>query len=534
MRRMDLRHILAGHIPVSGREAVSPVDVLMLLVVNLSIAQDPLYELEQWVESLDLRAVGYRHPPLVRFTDDRFARALDKLYESDRASLLTRIVVRAVKAFDVQLNQIHSDSTTVKAFGRIPGRTRTGLELHHGHSTDHRPDLKQLVFNLSISRDGAVPVYHKVYPGNRNDETTHIETWETLCRLHGAADFLYVADCKLCTQKQLAHIVGRGGRAITSMPENWTEARRFKMALRAAPQPKKVIWRRPLPSDESAAEYVSLFDDICRTDHGGYPLYWFTSSEKRHRDRRGRHERLQRAEAALGELSPKVNTRRLKKKSRIQRVAAAILRKYHVEPFFDLRIITHREHVRSRYRGRPGTFPRYRIRYRDTYSLHWSRDLMALRRETRTDGVFPLLCTDPAIPPKNVLQAYKYQPRLEKRFEQFKSIHRAAPLLFKKIQRVEANMFVFFMALLVQALLERCIRQQLDQRRSPPLKLYPEDREALHPTTSQILKTFDGLSTYAITENGRQVEEYRDAINDTHREVLALLDISETDYWKVT
>jgi transposase len=145
--------------------------------------------------------------------------------------------------------------------------------------------------------------------------------------------------------------------------------------------------------------------------------------------------------------------------------------------------------------------------------------------------VFPLLCTDASIAPKGVLQAYKFQPRLEKRFCQFKSIHLAAPLLFKKIERVEANMFVFFIALMIQALLERELRQRLTERGAPPLKLYPEDRDAPHPTTSQLLKTFDKLSTYTITEESRTCEEYHDELNETHRAVLSLLDITEQAFW---
>jgi transposase len=103
-----------------------------------------------------------------------------------------------------------------------------------------------------------------------------------------------------------------------------------------------------------------------------------------------------------------------------------------------------------------------------THSLHWSRNTAALTAEARTDGVVPLLCTDPAVLPKAVLQACKFQARLEKRFSQFKDVHRAAPLLFKKIERVEANMFVFFIALLIQALLERELRKELAERGLPP------------------------------------------------------------------
>jgi hypothetical protein len=63
----------------------------------------------------------------------------------------------------------------VKAYGKIPGRTKTGLKLAHGKSKDHRPDLMQTVFSLSVSSDGAVPVHYKTYSGNRTDDTTHIE-----------------------------------------------------------------------------------------------------------------------------------------------------------------------------------------------------------------------------------------------------------------------------------------------------------------------------------------------------------------------
>lgn len=102
---------------------------------------------------------------------------------------------------------------------------------------------------------------------------------------------------------------------------------------------------------------------------------------------------------------------------------------------------------------------RYRIKQRAYFSLQWERNEQALRAERRVDGVFPLLCTNRELGPRKVLKAWKYQPRLEKCFEQFKHVHCAAPL---------------------------------PRHKKGPLKLYPEDRDAVHPTTSQILKTFAG------------------------------------------
>jgi transposase len=520
------------YIPGSDRQALPPPDLLVLLAVNLTLAKDPLYELADWVESLDLRALGYADPSTGRLSDDRFARALDQLYEADRTSLLTGLAVSAIQAFDIRSERIHNDSTTVKAFGRIPGSTRTGLELRKGHSKDHRPDLKQLVYTLSVSDDGAVPIHHHVYPGNRNDEKTHIETWNSLCQIHGSAQFLYVADCKLCTQEQLAYIVEHGGQAITTLPHYFLDVRQFYEQLRTAPVPKTLLWRRPKPNYPGTTESFYLFEGTYFSQHGHYPVYWYYSTEKCRRDRQSREERMELAEEKLTELAPRINRAHLKHQAQILGAAKAILEHYAVDPFLDLRLQTHMHVTRKRPRGRPrGEKAVYRYEHHVTYSLHWSRNPQALQAEARIDGVFPQLCTDPTLSPKAVLQAYKFQPRLEKRFSQFKSVHRAAPLLFKKIKRVEANMFVFFIALLIQALLERELRKQLAERGGPPLKLYPEDRDAPHPTTSQLFKTFDRLSTYRLTQAGGPCEEIHDELNATQREVLSLLNIPEETFW---
>jgi len=80
MRRMRVREILADALRLSGRETINSVDVLAMLVINLAVAKDPLYELSEWIETLDLRPLGIIPRPTARFSDDRFGRALDKLY----------------------------------------------------------------------------------------------------------------------------------------------------------------------------------------------------------------------------------------------------------------------------------------------------------------------------------------------------------------------------------------------------------------------------------------------------------------------
>ena len=530
--RMGLREILYQYIPPHGNETLPAVESLMLLVFNLTRGKNPLYELGPWVASLDARCIGYEELPLANCTDDRFGRALDKLFLADRASLATRLAVAVVQEFDLSLERIHNDSTTVKAFGQIAGKTRTGLELKRGHSNDHRPDLKQLVFNLTLSADGAVPVHHKSYPGNRTDDTTHIETWNTIRAICGEPSFLYVADSKLCTDEQLRDIVGEGGRAITIMPETWGETVSFKESLRKTKKAKKEIWRRKKPGRDVKMEYFSAYHGKHCTQKRGYRIHWIYSSEKRTRDRANRQGRLRKAEGDLMDLNARINTRNLKTSEAIEAAAKEILEKRKVEGFFHLEGGTTREEYRVQVgRGRPGKNTKYHRRISTIHTLTWTRNTRALQEEANTDGVFPLLCTDDERSSKEVLQAYKYQPRLEKRFSQFKSIHHAAPLLFKKIERVEANMFAFFIALVIQALIEREVRQKMKEGDIPSLALYPEDRDASHPTTSKIMDLFAEVSTYKLTQDGEVIEEFRDALTDTQQEILKLLDIPEENFW---
>ncbi len=166
------------------------------------------------------------------------------------------------------------------------------------------------------------------------------------------------------------------------------------------------------------------------------------------------------------------------------------------------------------------------------YTLSLTQKKQALKQEAQTDGVFPLLCTDNDLTAKEVLKAYKYQPRLEKRFAQFKSIHNAAPLLFKKIERIEANMFGFFIALAVQALIEREVRNKMKEQKIEKIRVYPEQREASHPTTGKIIDRFDNICTYKIMENSKVVETFKDSLNEDQKLILSLLNIEEDEYWK--
>ncbi len=169
-------------------------------------------------------------------------------FDADRGSLLVELMLGVISEFRVDTSQLHNDSTSISLHGEYTaadGRQSAGkptVTAAVGHSKDHRPELKQFVLTLTVSADGAVPLAHRLLDGNITDDQTHIETWDGLVALVGRSDFLYVADCKLATREQMAHIHSRRARFLSIQPRsragnsqirqwaqthafNWTEAR---------------------------------------------------------------------------------------------------------------------------------------------------------------------------------------------------------------------------------------------------------------------------------------------------------------------
>ena len=109
----------------------------------------------------------------------------------------------------------------------------------------------------------------------------------------------------------------------------------------------------------------------------------------------------------------------------------------------------------------PGPDTAYRKITRRRFDIEWTLDAQAIAYDQKSDGMYPLLCNDPSLSPAQVLTAHKGQPCIEKRFEQLKSVHEIAPVFLKNEARIEALFTLYFLALLVQALIERELRQRM-------------------------------------------------------------------------
>jgi hypothetical protein len=214
LERMQLERLLQQYLPPDDPRCEFPTHLaLLVLVRNVLIAREPVYAVGAWAARFAPDLLDLYPDQVALLHDDRLGRCLTRLFAGTGPELILAVVRHVIQEFQVGLDELHNDSTTVSFYGAYAeaaeeGR-RWGRATHaitFGHSKDHRPDLKQLLYTLTVSHDGGVPLYFTSASGNVVDDQTHQATWELLCQLVGGPDFLYVADRKLASAENLGYI----------------------------------------------------------------------------------------------------------------------------------------------------------------------------------------------------------------------------------------------------------------------------------------------------------------------------------------
>ena len=127
--RLGIDRLLEAHVPDDPRLRLSPSAALGVVIRNLVVRHAPVYVLGEWAGRYEPSQVGLTAADVELLNDDRVGRMLSRLFDADRASLLTRLVLDAAATFDIDLTRLHNDSTSIKfsgAYDQADGRTRGG------------------------------------------------------------------------------------------------------------------------------------------------------------------------------------------------------------------------------------------------------------------------------------------------------------------------------------------------------------------------------------------------------------------------
>jgi len=527
MEEMNLHEIFDRHIPNANGAEIKPAQVLCTMVTNILAAAKPLYHIEEWL--IDYMDGQTEEGELAsKYNDDRCGRNLDLLYDANRGSILTEAVAAAIRVHDLETSHIHNDSTTITFAGAYEEQSEEAVQIEYGHNKDHRPDHKQIVFGLNITEDGHVPIGYHLYDGSTADVVTHQPNWDYLREFLGKENFTYTADCKLYSIETLRHIDSHGGIFITLVPRNIKEIKGFIENVKAG---EEIPWEPGYIGSKSRKKDKNnihrTYDNKMSAD--GYRIIWIHSSDKDKQDKCTRERRLTKAEGELKLLSGKLNKYYLKTQGQIEKKLKKICKNTGKQLTVEIKAeeITERKQVTP---GRSSENTQYKEDKKTIYSLDWHRNEIVIEQELRADGMFPLITNDKHINAVDALQTYKQQPFLEKRFQTKKSILKVAPVFLNKNERIEAMVFLYFIALMLVSLIERNIRQQMKENDIESLPILPTGLKTKTPTWNNIRYYFRSIYLSIIIDGEKTISTTIKGVTKLHKQLLELLKVPVSKY----
>ncbi|MCB0053493.1 MAG: DUF4277 domain-containing protein, partial [Caldilinea sp.] len=156
LERMQLDKFFGQHIVGDRRDKISTSTMLLLLLNNLLVSREPMYGVVEWASNFGPWLFNLQPHEWEHLNDDRVGRDLERLFAALSSNLIMDVVTHVVQEFKVSLDEIHNDSTTISFHGaycqalqeqQIRGQSAPAITW--GHSKDHRPDPKQLLYTLT-------------------------------------------------------------------------------------------------------------------------------------------------------------------------------------------------------------------------------------------------------------------------------------------------------------------------------------------------------------------------------------------------
>jgi transposase len=487
---------------VASEMDVEPGVMFLGMILDTLSGRSPLYRVEEFFETQDTELLLGRPIEAKRFNDDNVGRFLDKLYETGTMKIFTEIAKRAVDRFGLSCRHVHFDTTSVSVFGAYSGalQREEGLpyEITYGHSKDHRADLKQfLIAMLCIERN--VPIFGSPEDGNGSDKTinnailTAISSRMAAFGLSEGA-FIYIADSALITEDNLK-AMGDAILFISRLPASYNECQRvIGEAVRQDAWDEIGIIAETTPTKNRPGTHYRAYETEVELYGKRYRAVVIHSSAH---DRR-RQKRLERElQAEHKSLATEV-----KKACKIdyacQADAEAAAKRITNTKATYYRIEAEVEERPKYKRGRPkgGVKEVAEMRYGISAKITEDESAVATLREEA--GCFVLVSNVPKAEEQEdgydsraTLQAYKEQHGMERNFGFLKDPAIVDSLFLDTPERIEALGLILLTALLIWRLMEREMRQSIEESGEP----IPgwDHKPTRRPTSFMMTTKFSGV-----------------------------------------
>ena len=511
------------------REQISAGVAVKAMILNgLGFASAPLYLFEQFFRGKATEHLLGSGVEPEHLNDDRLGRVLDGLYLAGVTSVFLRLCLSAVKRFGVTCERAHLDATSMTVSGAylnsaegVPIAGTVPIEICHGYSRDHRPDLKQFVMNLVCWGEGDIPAFLELSDGNQSDKARFagvIEQFQQQWDFEG----VYVADGALYSADNIQQL----------NPLSWIS--RVPLTLKAASSLIADI-------DEHAFEPTSIagyrIAELCST-YGDIRQRWLVveSSQRQAADLKALAQRLakatERLQTQLDQLSRQPFACEADAQQAIEQFEKT-LKQHRISQV----TITEKPHYNTPGRPAQNAVP---IAIHHHIQATLTLDPEAVSQQKRRAGRFILAtnvmasslveteATDTdkfALSAEAVLSEYKAQQGVERGFRFLKDpLFFTTSVFLKSPERIMALAMIMALCLLVYNLGQRKLRQALESAHERiPNQL---GKLTQTPTLRWVFQSF--MAIHLVTIDGRQQILNLD---ENHRKILRFIGSAAQEYY---
>lgn len=401
-----------------SREGTDWKTILQVLTIYRLLAPGSEWRLHRqwWARTALDELLGL---PLPVLDKDSLYRCLDRLL-AHRDALFQHLRERWQDLFGAQCDVLLYDLTSTYFESDPP--FPPGDPRRFGYSRDKRPDCVQVIIALIVTPQG-FPLAYEVLPGNTSDKTTLKTFLEKIQKLYGTARRVWVMDRGIPTEAALRamrasdppiqYLVGTPKGRLTQLEQALLE--------RPWEQARPQVRVKLLPQDKELYVFIESADRLQK--ERGIRLRKLRALLERLRQLQQRKSKLARDELllALGQA-----------KEQAGRVYGLVAIQVPTDPAADARTFT------------------FQLR-RDKYRVWRRREGRYLLRTNLTD-------TDPKV----LWEYYLQLVEIEAAFKLLKDDLQVRPIYHRKAERVEAHIFVAFLAYCLSVTLRGHLRKLAD------------------------------------------------------------------------
>src|SRR6202453_4876953 len=295
--------------------SIKAIRLTCAMTLNRLIHPDSEHAMPDWIRSTALGDIlGVDFTGLV---DDPLYRNLDRLHPN-RAAIESDLVERERNLFQLDSTVYLYDLTSTY----FEGQAKRNPKAKRGYSRDKRPDCKQVVVGLVISREG-FPIAHEVFDGNTQDRKTLGCILDLLkARVGMAEGSTVVVDRGMAYAENIAEIKKRKHHYVIAgrQPERDEWLDQFETV-----EGFELVPRQPSPLNPFQKKSIVRVKPVRRGDE---LIVLCTSEERIEKDRAIRHKQEGRFLADLVRLQGRIDNGRLKREIAIGEAIGRLKERY--------------------------------------------------------------------------------------------------------------------------------------------------------------------------------------------------------------